>query len=428
MANEPKKPRKIKDLKARLGKTISPGTQGSGGSVRPGGIPAPTIPGPGGGSIPAPMIPGAGIPGAGVAPPPFARPKVAKASDPFAASEQAAAQEVRLVIDDKPVAESEVGRRKRGLALIMLGVGILLGFILGGGAGTMMSDRRQYNYAVQDGKAIYDMVIQASETVEQAERHITESVRLARGGPGKTPAVAYEEIQALQALKKPIDTEGFARRRYQAMPQAVDTLFEYANNVQTLWDQFETLAARALPAERRRALDASAAATEAMRTPVGCLLQQSEETGHTCALVYMEMLDEPDADGNNVLVRSRLRGSSFPKLIYTGQEIAEAEHIDAWVLALDMEHSTGPLGEGANEFALYVRDISEVKDRADKTRESQGQLINLMGSVATLEPVFACHLVAGPTRSPPWLVPALAATGLLVLRRVGRRRRVPRRT
>lgn len=68
MASPSKKPRDIKNLKARLGRTITPGQGGL--PQGPGGIPGPAI----GGSVPPPSIGRAPAPGAGSVPPPTAQP------------------------------------------------------------------------------------------------------------------------------------------------------------------------------------------------------------------------------------------------------------------------------------------------------------------------------------------------------------------
>ena len=131
MPEEPKRPRNIKDLKARLGRTVV--SKGQPSSSPPGARPTP-VPPARASSVPPPA---GGMPGAapGVAPPPFARPESSKPpSDPFAsAGAQPAAQEVRLVVDEKPVADSEVGRKKKSLMYILLGAGLIVGLAAGWG-------------------------------------------------------------------------------------------------------------------------------------------------------------------------------------------------------------------------------------------------------------------------------------------------------
>jgi hypothetical protein len=113
---------------------------------------APPVAAPGGGGFPAPSMPAIpGIPGLGgdVAPPPFvaeqqaaqaaaakaaARAKAA-ADDPFGTSTAAPGpQEVRIVVDERPVDDKEVGRSRTGLiagiaASLVLGLG--LGYVFG---------------------------------------------------------------------------------------------------------------------------------------------------------------------------------------------------------------------------------------------------------------------------------------------------------
>src|SRR5688572_529888 len=122
MADKPTKPRR--DLRARLGKTITPKTEGApaAGAATPPAVasaaatPAPKIKSGGGGiAAPPPTIGTAPIPGSELAPPPFARPVVAeppRPADPFAAVVPVQQQVVRLEFDERPVADSEVGRKR----------------------------------------------------------------------------------------------------------------------------------------------------------------------------------------------------------------------------------------------------------------------------------------------------------------------------
>jgi len=402
MADQPKKPRKIKDLKARLGRTISPGQQqqqGQGGAAVPppavggggapgqaggSGVPAPNIPAPkpaggggGGGGIPAPSIPGAsgggGGAGGAVPAPPFGQPepqKPAGPSDPFAA--QASPQQ----------------NEKRGTMFIVGGVALALGLVVGYGAGSMMSDRNLYNLAVRDGKEIYDTVREASDTVTKAQTYVDAAVSAARGGPGKQSEVDYQAIEALRALQKPLEAGAFARRRYNAFkPDTVDALFEYYNNINQLWSKFETLAARTLPDARREALDASAAATQNVATPTGCVPMMVEER-FMCGLVYLRIPEEQEDPENPVaMVRTRLQGAQeYEKTLYTGQDLNE--DTDTYVMLVHPERSVGVLGQQANEFAEYNALISEIKQLMDRTIEVQGRLERNLGDIARLEEVF----------------------------------------
>jgi hypothetical protein len=401
MADEPKKPRKVKDLKARLGKTISPGggaaavpppSVGGVAGPSPAAVPPPTLGRPpGGGVVPPPGVGGTPAPG-GVVAPPFAQPPKPKKADPFAAAAPQAVgpQEVRLVIDERPVADAEVGRRARGRVFLVLGLGLAVGLLVGYGAGNMMSDRQLYNLAVRDGKDIYQAVRDASDVVTKAQRFIDTAAGTARGGPGKAPTVDFQAIEALQALEKPLEANAFARKRYNAFePATVDALFEYYNNVNILWDKFERLANRSLPAQRRAALTESAAAAQNVAVPTGCVFMKVEER-FFCGLVYLRVPEE--SDGTLVKVRSTPTSpQEFDKTLYDGTpEMAAlmAETPDNYVALVHPERSMGVLGQQASLFAQYAADLNEIKTLLDRTVEVQGRLEQDLGKIARLEEVF----------------------------------------
>ena len=401
MADQAKKPRKIKDLKARLGKTIAPSTQGGGQAVPAPNVGAPGAAAPPGGGVAPPPGRGGGVPAPGirpgaprgVVPPSFGQPAAQPAgpADPFAAQAPAAVgpREVRLVIDEKPVADAEVGRKARGRFFIIAGAFLAIGLVVGYGAGSMMSDRALYNMAVRDGKDIYQAVRDASDTVTKAQRYIETSLTAARGGPGKSPAVDYQAIEALRALEKPLEADAFSRKRYRAFkPETVDALFEYYNNVQLLWARFETLAARTLPETRRRVLDEAAAAAAAVATPTGCV-PMIEEERFFCGLVYVRIPEEqPEGEEVKVMVRTtRSSTREFEKTLYTGQDLSE--NTDNYVILTNPQRSVGVIGEQASEFGQYTAQLAEIKATMDRTMEVQGRLERELGDVARLEEVFA---------------------------------------
>ncbi len=388
MADEAKKPRKVKDLKARLGRTISPGGAAAQGAVAP----PPVVGAKPGGVVPPPTMGGAGVapPGLGarVPSPPFAQPKKAEA-DPFAAKAASAGpQEVRLVIDEKPVDDKEVGRARRGRVFLLVGVGLALGLLLGVGAGNGLKDRTLYNQAVRDGKDIYQTVRDASETITKAQRFIDAAVHTARGGQGHSPAVDYQAIEALRALEKPLEANAFARKKYGAFnTSTVDKLFEYYNDVNLLWDKLGRLANRTLPEARRHALDESAESTQNVTTPVGCVPAMTDNQ-LSCGLVYVRVPE--DGDGLHALVRTQLRSNQeFEKIIFTGAEDQTlAESPDNYVVLVHPEHSIGVLGQQAGEFAQYSADLTEIKTLVDHTMEIQGQLETELGEIARLEELW----------------------------------------
>ena len=395
MPDEPNKPRKIKDLKARLGRTITPGTAGAapgaavpppnlGGPVaRPRGIVAPpSMRGPGSN---APSSPG------GIVAPPFAQPAApSQPADPFGAPAPAAptaAQQVHLVIDETvSVSDEEAGRKKRGRVPIILGMGAILGLIVGFGVGSTANSRTTYKLAAEDGQAIYHSVHEASDKVNQAKTLLDRAVAAMAAGPGKTPHVDYEAITALRAIEKPFTAGMFNRRRYSAFnPTTVDQLFDYYNNVGLLWDGFEQLAARVGGEARHQELDRSAAALGSMSTaPTGCI-PQSNEGMFSCALVFVQPpeLQEGQPPPTTAQVRSsRMSRHMIEKTIYTGQDLSD--NPSQYVILNDGVHSQAVLGEPATAFLQLNQELMRLKVMMDQTSETQGQLEQGLGDIARL--------------------------------------------
>ena len=396
-----KKPRKIKDLKARLGRTITPETKGDGDATvqPPGGAAAPAeakpkaaVPPPGG-IVPPPAAAKPAAPG-GIVAPPFAQkeePKAATPSqapaDPFAAAQPAAGgpQEVRLVFDDSAVDDAEVGRKKKGRTMLVLGMGLFLGMLLGYGGGSVMNDRKTYNNAVRDGKDLYEAIRESSNTIEEAQRLVDQAVTAARGGPGKAPSVDYEAMEALRGLEKPFEANVFSRKNYFLFePQTVDSMFEYYNNINLIFSKIEGLVASTSGDERREELNDAAEAAGEASALTGCLVQIVENR-FTCSLGYVTIPE--DGDGSIELRPSRRSRRSASKQLYTGGDLAEAD--GEQVILINTERSMGVLGEQASLFAEYVRDVGQVKALLDSTMEIQGRLENSLGEIAAKEEVFA---------------------------------------
>lgn len=386
MADQPKKRRNIKDLKARLGKTIAPQQGGGAGPVPPPDL------GQQGGASGGGSSQGPAFPGADVAPPPFLQKKKKKAAaDPFAAGEAAPSgpREVRLVVDDQPVEESEVGRVQRFRTIMIAAVVALVAIGVGYGAGSTMAGRSQYNAAVRDGKAIFTKVQEGSSTVQKAKRLVNDAVSAAKGGPGKDPAVAYGAIEELRALEQPFSATDFARKSYQLFkPGTVDSLFEYYNSVNKVWDRLQSLAATTLPKQRRTILDKSVeAADEVASLQTGCVPDEVE--GQTvCGLVYVHPREEEDnLKPGQINVSLTPSGRTFEKTAYTGQDWGDKP--SDYVIITDTKRSAGVLGSRASEFTEYKRDLLQLQELMTKTTEIQGRLERELGEVASLEEVFA---------------------------------------
>jgi hypothetical protein len=272
--------------------------------------------------------------------------------------------------------------------LIVGGVAVVLGLAAGMVVASFSAENRTYNTAVRDGKAIYDRVLEASETVEQAKRQVDEAVKAAKGGPGEKPAVAYDAIEKLRSLEKPFDAGDFARKRYGAFqPGTVDALFEYYNNVNQLWDRFGSLASQTLPESRRERLEAAVQAAGDMASQqTGCVLDEVEDKGILCGLVFVHKPEEGDEPGK-VQVSTSQRGRTFEKTLFRGQEDL-LENPSEYVILTHTQRSVGVLGQSASLFAEYQRDLLSIKQLMNSTMEVQGRLEQGLGRIKSLEEQF----------------------------------------
>lgn len=166
-----------------------------------------------GGSIPAPPIaPVPGIPGLGdVAPPAFvqqqqaaaeaARRAQAAAEDPFGAAAVAAppAQEVRLVIDEKPVDDREVGRKRSG-SIIAIAVTGVIALVAGYAVGNMMEAKAQERQTLQAMEQVRSSAANLSSVIQDARSHIDHAIEAGNiqmrqgdegGEGGAAPAVTH---------------------------------------------------------------------------------------------------------------------------------------------------------------------------------------------------------------------------------------------
>ncbi len=390
-----KKPRKIKDLKARLGKTIAPDTKGGaavtppnlGGAPAdaPGGVVPPAIsspPGPGGVDAPPFMDEGAPAASAPVAAP-------AAAADPFApaAASAAAPQAMRFVVDGQEVDDIESGQQKKSKAPLLIGIGIILGLIVGGGVGSVNGTRRIHNMAIRDGKAVYESISESSSRLAEVQRLVNEAATAIRPAAGTAPAVNYEAIEALQALENPFTANVFSRKSYSLYePAVVDNLFEYYGDVQDIWARIERLSALTSGEERRTELNNSAtAATEMASTLFGCAPKVAENR-FVCNLGVLT----PPSEGNEAwqVRASRTARRNVERQLFTGGELTP-DNATNFVLLVNTAESTGVLGEPASLFADVAQQIQQLKALVDETVEAQGRLDASVGQIASQSEVTA---------------------------------------
>ncbi len=216
---EEKKP----SLKDRLKKTQVAGGGAAvapppGTSVRPpaaapdsGGIVAPQMMGPPAGG-PLPGIPGFG---SDIAPPPIVQQQQAQAAaqrraqaiadDPFGSSAASnAPQEMRIVIDEKPVDDREVGRKKTGTLIAVLVTGAVA---LGAGyaLGNMLEAKGQERQTLQAVTAVRNEIVRLGDTIASMRTHVEHAaeqgnIQNAREGDDSAPAAATHPPLVDEAL------------------------------------------------------------------------------------------------------------------------------------------------------------------------------------------------------------------------------------
>ncbi|MGB5812210.1 MAG: hypothetical protein WBG86_16860 [Polyangiales bacterium] len=371
MSDELQKPKKVRDIRERLGRTTAQ--------------PPPPEAGEGGVAPPPPTL-------GGVAPPPgFVGGRAAKQAGPFGATGAtgpATQKEVRIVVDEEAVATAHEGRgrRTRKLMLMTGGAAAFVGLLLGVLSTAVTTSRREYNQAVRDGKAVYEGVRIAADEVTEAKRLLDQAVTAAKSRPGEGPSVDYQAIEKLRALSTPFTAADFAGLRYTKFSrETVNSLFLYARQVDELWAGFDKLAGRVLPEARRAELNEAAQDETAISTaPTGCVLTLGEG-GFRCGLVYVDMPETVSAATTTLKVRTTRNARPFEKQIFMGQDLRQ--NASNYVILTNPEQSEGVLGQRQNAFSAYRRDLTELSRLMNATLETQGALETGLGAVAGLDEI-----------------------------------------
>lgn len=423
---ESKQPRKVKDLKARLGRTIAPNTPGApaitpppgaGGVVPPAGVAAPPAAAgstpaegaqapAGGAAIPppaiAPIAPGQPLPPLNLGPKPVvvppmvqqqmeeeARRKKREASDdPFAATEHRGPQKVVLAIDDSKVHDHEVGRagKNRGL-IITVGIVAVIAIGVGYGLGAVMKDRQTHNAGIRAGRAIHEAVQHAGDPLTKVQQNVERAITAARGAPGRAPRVDYDALTALRAIENPFRADRFSRQRYDLFnATAVDALFSYYLKVNRLFELIDRTTAKNLSTRRRAELDEAASnAGNMMTDQTGCVPVLAQNR-LWCNLVYVDAPQQGAQPSPMLRVRATKGAQAQEREIYAGQNLAE--NSDKYVILTNTQTSVGVLGQRAAAFAEYNRDLLELKALIDEVNETQGRFEQELDRIRSMQEVF----------------------------------------
>lgn len=403
MSDKPTKPRR--DLRARLGKTITPKTQGGaptppaiGGAAAAEAAPTPKAKAPGlkppvGLATPPPAI--AAPPFAAtsdVAPPPFAQaaaPEPEGPVDPFGAASAPSEpqQVVRLEFDDKLVTDQEVGKTAKTRVLIVALVTLVVGCGIGWGVGQLLARRDLFARTVADAEFVYGKVNTASERMLEVQRHVNTLANAATGNPamGEDPRVDYDTITALRAIEKPFDATAFTNKNYNALGgDVVNNLFSYVMNIERTFQEIQRLANETLPQNRREALDSSAADSSSGVARFGAVLIRNEDDGSIQANLGFADAVRANAEGQpRIPVRSHRGGQAFELTPFTGAAGQEIGTDPTFVVMVNNERSGGVLREQSSAFIRYRQHLNELKALVDQTVQTQGALLTSIGTAIT---------------------------------------------
>ena len=373
MADKPTKPKR--DLRARLGRTITPKTQGAGGPTPPptvGGAsetPAPAVKPPGGVTPPPGGVaaPPAGIGGTpfgsspDVAPPPFGQPAAPEASAPAQAAPQQ--QVVRLEFDDKLVTDQEVGKGTKMRTIIVSAVVLVAGMGIGWGVGRMLAKRAIFNRTVADAQDIYSSVNEASSDRHRAQTHINAIVEAAVGDEteGTAPSIAYDRIEALRASRSP-STRPRSRPRTttRSRPRSSPTSSPTCGTSTRIWLDVRQLAAESLAQNRRAELEQAVEAAGEGQTNFGAVLHRNDE-GHLIGSLGFVSIEQDDDGTPHVRVRATRGGAPRELQVYEANE-QELDSTAAFVLDIDGASSRGVLAEQTGSFGLFLQHVAQPED------------------------------------------------------------------
>lgn len=310
-------------------------------------------------------------------------------ADPFAAAPVAAgAREVRLVIDDKAVSDSEVGRGRGVVVMIAAIAAAAAGIAVGWFVGSTWRERQLYDVVLADAKEVYKSASDAAPKVEQAQKLIDQALKAAAPAPGKTVEVDFKALEELRKLEKPFPADAFSRKHYRAFgTQTVDALFTYYNNTNQLWGKFASITAKSLsPAAREGLTKAAGAAGQLASTEFGCVpFKDGDAFG--CGLVSVtrnqEGGEKEKGKDKGEKVNVVTRGGSYAKELFSGQDLSSKT--SDYVIMVDKGRSNEILGAQTNQFQSFARDLMEAKTLADQTVEIQGRLIQELGNIAKLQ-------------------------------------------
>ncbi len=370
MADEPKKPRSLDDLKERLGK---------GTPRRPSRSPAFPVASPKGfGGVPPVVKAPFGAPAAG--------PETSGEDEVFGVADGGAqpVQEVRLTIDEADIARAHAGQKRWLRATLALLAVFVLGALMGGGFGSSLGDRKLFNLALDDALRIKSKVEEATPKVDAARKHVSDALTAASGSDAK-PSLDTAALDALFALEQPFKAGEFSRRRYSALnPATVDALFQYYNALTLAWQDVARLKSIAMSPAARKVLEDAAKSAGAGAGAASACIPLGGKGPARCALAFISE-EKSDLGSGTIAVSESAAGAVVNKEAYQSGDL-ESRH----AIIVDMGRSRGVLGRQTSAFDEYrgrLESIARQLTLAEtKGREVVGELVKVEQEI---KPVFS---------------------------------------
>ncbi len=389
--DSPKKPKKMKDLKARLGRTIAP-TGGGAAPIAPpnlgggaAGGDGDAVPPPSG--IVAPSVAKNPTPSAGVVPsgpsvvkPAFIREQEAEEEARKAKAEAAKARrEMKIVVDDSDVEDAMDSKRARVFIAIVGAIAIVIGFGIGKTLQEKWSEDERINLAIEAARDIRDSVGAADDAVQQIRTHTEAAIASATASP---PTINVDALRAMQAIQIPFDAHTFSGKNYtQFQPATVDAIFDYYLKVTELSGAVQVNANRGI--------------VPASRTAIETAIQSLQDTGSSpiaCAVVNaggrlacdMVWITGPLADGRFPTAPQRRGGTPTPRGPFNpGSDLAP--QLGNTLILVNTGNSQGVLGENARAFAEYLHGLNRMKAQLDAIDEARATVRQGLEEIANLD-------------------------------------------
>lgn len=314
----------------------------------------------------------------------------AAAADPFASAYAAPAagpQEVRLVIDDKPVDDKEVGRNKTGSLIALVATAVVC-IGIGAGVGNLVSSNSANASALRAVTDIRGEVTRVATLVNTAKEKIDHAaeagnIRVQREGdegqapaaPTHPPTVDEEFIAWIreQPPEPPFSPAIFAGRAGRLNPNLVGKLTLTALQVAKLWDELLTHGRRTnVPAVRESINSLNPATSPLARTYV-VFVPNGQSVAATLALAS----GTPDAATGNIAFPAA--GANQPALtrqLFTGAAPLMPSAIPS--AAITLRPTPELLAAGAGRWRDYQERIRDLKATAEELSQTIEQLQQLL--------------------------------------------------